>query len=235
MPDEPLIFVEVALTDGLAGNIQALLDPQGPVGDPRKADTAIFYSISNAQKGLTGISFGGFLIKRVVDELTAEFENLTTYATLSPIPGFRAWLTRQWSADESALLTAAEIKALTEAAGVRSGALAALLARPDWKDSPDLVAAMKRPLMRLCARYLMEEKRDDGRAIDPVANFHLSNGARLERLNWLADTSGKGLAQSAGLMINYLYEVYEIPRNHEAYVGDGEIPASSAMRASTKA
>lgn len=234
MPNEPLIFVEVALTDGLAGNIQALLDPHAPLGDPRKANTAIFYSISNAQKGLGGISFGGFLIKRVVDELASEFDRLTNFATLSPIPGFRQWLTRQWSVDETQILNAADRRALADAAGVESGALAALLAREDWHRDPALSEVLRRPVMRLCARYLMQDKRDDGRASDPVANFHLSNGARMEQLNWLADTARKGIAQSAGLMINYLYRVEDIPRNHEAYVGNGEIPASAAMRALIK-
>lgn len=234
MPDEPLIFVEVALTDGLAGNIQALLDPHAPLGDPRKANTAIFYSISNAQKGLGGISFGGFLIKRVVDELASEFDRLTSFATLSPIPGFRHWLARQWSVDETQILTPVERRALADAAGVESGALAALLAREDWHRDPALSEVLRRPVMRLCARYLMQDKRDDGRAIDPVANFHLANGARMERLNWLADTARKGIAQSAGLMINYLYKVEDIPSNHEAYVGNGEIPASAAMRALIK-
>jgi malonyl-CoA decarboxylase len=234
MPDEPLIFVEVALTDGLAGNIQALLDPHAPLGDPRKANTAIFYSISNAQKGLGGISFGGFLIKRVVDELTSEFDRLTSFATLSPIPGFRHWLARQWSVEETQLLTPPERRLLADAAGVESGALAALLAREDWHRDPVVSELLRRPVMRLCARYLMQDKRDDGRASDPVANFHLSNGARMERLNWLADTARKGIAQSAGLMINYLYKVEDIPRNHEAYVGNGEIPASAAMRALIK-
>jgi malonyl-CoA decarboxylase len=170
----------------------------------------------------------------VVDELASEFDRLTNFATLSPIPGFRQWLARQWSVDETQILNAADRRALADAAGVESGALAALLAREDWHRDPALSEVLRRPVMRLCARYLMQDKRDDGRASDPVANFHLSNGARMEQLNWLADTARKGIAQSAGLMINYLYRVEDIPRNHEAYVGNGEIPASAAMRALIK-
>lgn len=232
MEGEPLIFVEVALVNGLAGSVAALLDESAPVGDPRAADTAIFYSISNAQKGLAGISFGGFLIKRVVDQLSAEFPRVKTFATLSPIPGFRAWLDEQFAQGAPGMLTAADRKALGAAVqGIASkGTLKQLLATP-WHETPATATALKAPLMRLCARYLAEAKRDNGSALDPVAHFHLSNGARIERLCWLGDTSDKGLKQSAGLMVNYLYRLPDIEENHESYVGEGRVVASSAITA----
>lgn len=237
MPDEPLIFVEVALVDGLAGNVQHLLDESAPSQDPRKADTAIFYSISNAQKGLAGISFGNFLIKRVVDVLAAEFKGLKTFATLSPIPGFRGWLDRALAEGEPGLLQAAERKALkdivTTARGAK-GTFKTLLGDPAWPQDPVACDALRAPLMRLCARYLTQGKRPDGKALDPVAHFHLTNGARMERINWLADTSTNGLQQSAGIMINYLYKLGEIDDNHEAYTGAGKIAASSAIRSLAK-
>lgn len=236
MPEEPLIFVEVALTDGVADNVQALLDEDAPVGDPRAADTGIFYSISNAQVGLAGISFGGFLIKRVADQLSHELERLGTFATLSPIPGFRRWLDTRLHDGNDVLLVNGEQKALSALVEVVNGGglLEAALSRPDWWQDQELAKALQRPLMRLCARYLMEEKGKSGRARDPVGNFHLSNGARMERLNWLADVSGKGIEQSAGLMINYQYRLDEIEKNHEAYVGELQIPASPAMRSLAK-
>ena len=233
MPDEPLIFVEVALTAGIADNIQTLLAARDQPEFPGAADTAIFYSISNCQRGLDGIGFGGFLIKRVVDQLAAEMKSLESFATLSPIPGFRAWLDRHLGAAPGELMTRGERRAL--AAFCESGddaeCLAALLGGAFWHRDAALAKALAGPLARLCAHYLAREKRKSGRALDPVAHFHLSNGARMERMNWLADISPKGLAQSAGLMVNYLYEVDEIPRNHEAYSGAGEIPASSRFRA----
>ncbi|MBF0391097.1 MAG: malonyl-CoA decarboxylase, partial [Alphaproteobacteria bacterium] len=238
MPDEPLIFVEVALVRGIAGNIQALLDLAAPVDDPARADTAIFYSISNAQKGLAGISFGNFLIKRVVDSLAGEFKNLKTFATLSPVPGFRAWLDERLAEGEPGLLTAAEHRLLTKAARQRGakGSLKTLLATPDWHRDDDLKSALEGPLVRLCARYLAEAKRNngDGRALDPVAHFHLSNGARIERIDWLGDVSPKGIAQSAGLMVNYLYKLTEIDQNHETYSGAGRVVVSPAIRALLK-
>jgi malonyl-CoA decarboxylase len=234
MPDEPLIFVEIALVTGMAGNVNLLLDENSPVEDPEAADTAIFYSISNAQKGLAGISFGDFLIKRVVDDLAGEFKSLKTFATLSPIPGFMAWLQPKL-AEGDALLTEGERKALAEAAPAEGegGLLARALALPDWHRREPLRNALKGPLMRLCAHYLVQEKRGS-RALDPVAHFHLSNGARMERLNWLGDTSEKGLRQSAGLMINYLYRLDHIEANHEAYRGEGRIACSSAIRGLAK-
>lgn len=231
MPEEPLIFVEVALVQGLSGSIQALLDEGAPEQDPRKADTAIFYSISNTQVGLRGISFGNFLIKRVVDQLAAEFPQLRHFSTLSPIPGFRAWLDRRLAEAPEDLLAAedrAAIAALGQGEGVEG--LKAVLARQDWLDDAAAAAALERPLTRLCASYLLE-KRPDGRASDAVARFHLGNGARIERLNWRGDLSPKGVKQAAGLMVNYLYDRAEIEENHEAYARDGAIAVSAAVQA----
>ncbi|MCK6454430.1 MAG: malonyl-CoA decarboxylase [Alphaproteobacteria bacterium] len=226
MPQEPLIFVEVALVKGMSASVQELLDPQAPLTDPAAADTAIFYSISNAQKGLAGISFGNFLIKRVVDSLTAEFKGLKTFATLSPIPGFRAWLEKRVAAEGADLLLPAERRSLVALDGEDP---ALLLDAEGWVDER-VIAAVKPPLMRLCAHYLLNERAAPRRALDPVAHFHLSNGARIERLNWQADLSPKGLRQSAGIMVNYLYRLDRIEGNHEAYTGEGSIAASSSLR-----
>lgn len=237
MPDEPLIFVQVALVNGMADSVQRVLDEDAPVLEPEAADTAIFYSISNAQMGLAGISFGNFLIKRVVDRLMQEFPNLKTFATLSPVPGFRKWLDDRLAEGEPGLLTPSERRVIKGVAkGGSKGGLKALLARPDWHTDEAAAAALKSPLMRLCARYLGREQRPPEvpggslRAMDAVAHFHLSNGARMERLNWLADTSPKGLNQSAGLMINYLYKLSEIERNHESYSGHGKVAMSAGLR-----
>jgi len=232
MPDEPLIFVEVALVSGIAGNIDTLLDEAAPIGNPQAADTAIFYSISNCQQGLVGISFGDFLIKRVVDALAGELPRLKTFATLSPLPGFRAWLAAE--AQGGGLLLPAEAKTLEAlgAGGVKNAddALLHLLDRSDWVDDPKIAAALREPLLRLCARYLLYARTPRGRALDPVAHFHLSNGARVEQLDWLGDRSPKGLQQSAGIMVNYLYRLGDIEANHEAYRDEGRVAASSAVR-----
>ncbi|HOW63448.1 MAG TPA: malonyl-CoA decarboxylase [Candidatus Contendobacter sp.] len=238
MADEPLIIVQVALVHGISDNVQTLLDESAPVLDPTEADTAIFYSISNAQEGLGGISFGNFLIKRVVDELAGEFKNLKTFATLSPIPGFRAWLDRKLSEPgtdmEAEWLTPNDRKALAARTGNEPASLKTLLQTPDWFKKPELAKALKPALPRLCASYLAKEKREGGVAYDRVAHFHLSNGARIERLNWLADTSENGLRQSAGMMVNYLYKLNDIEANHEAYRGEGKVMTSSAIRALLK-
>jgi malonyl-CoA decarboxylase len=230
MPDEPLIFVEVALVDGMAGNIHALLDESAPLGDANAADAAIFYSISNCHRGLAGISFGDFLIKRVVELLTAELPRLKIFSTLSPVPGFRDWLDKQRQRPD--VLQPVEAKALALATGNGSAGadLVQLLDRPGWHDDAVLTGALRDPLLRLCAQYLVQEKGRGNRAADPVAHFHLTNGARIERLNWLGDTSEKGLQQSAGMMVNYLYRLDRIETNHEAYRGEGKVAASSAVR-----
>jgi malonyl-CoA decarboxylase len=232
MPDEPLIFVEVALVDGLAGNVQTLLDESAPTGDPQDANTAIFYSISNAQRGLSGVSFGDFLIKQVVDDLSHELPNLKTFATLSPIPGFRAWLDSRLAAGAE-LLNHEQVAQLAALAGDTGGtpALQALLDRPHWHQDAETEAVLRPILLHLVAGYLLYQRRESsGTALDSVAHFHLSNGAQVERVNWLADRSDRGLQQSAGMMVNYLYALDQISDNHEAYVTGGEIPASSAVR-----
>jgi malonyl-CoA decarboxylase len=231
MPDEPLIFVEVALVSGMAGNVHALLDETAPIGDPHTADSAIFYSISNCQRGLGGISFGDFLIKRVVDALAIELPRLKIFATLSPVTGFRSWLERQLRSGSEDLLLPAERIALAAFGNEGSeNNLVALLNQQTWHKDQHVEAVLHEPLMRLCARYLLRERAPSGRAIDPIAHFHLTNGARIERLNWLGDVSTKGLQQSAGIMVNYLYRLGEIEANHEAYRGGGRIAASSAVR-----
>ena len=234
MPSEPLIFVEVALVSGMADNVQTLLDEHAPAGDPDNADAAIFYSISNAQAGLAGVGFGNFLIKRVVDELSHEFPNLKTFATLSPIPGFRRWLAKA-IVGPMPLLNATEAQAIGTLTESREPAAALLnyLDEIDWHQD-DIAAGILKPiLMRLCAQYLLNEKRPSQpaeRVIDPVGHFHLLNGARVERLNWLADRSANGLSQSAGLMVNYLYRMAEIDSNHERYKGNGQVVSSSSVR-----
>jgi malonyl-CoA decarboxylase len=232
MPEEPLAFVEVALVKGIARNVQELLDGDGPPADPAAADTAIFYSISNTQKGLRGISFGEFLIKRVVQRLAAELPRIKTFATLSPVPGFRAWLERAPAG------TVEEAMSEIERGGVRAlggsddpaAALRAVLGRDGWHTDPVIRKALNEPMLRLCARYF-DERRGDGQPIDPVARFHLKNGARLEHINWLGDTSPNGLRQSASLMVNYRYILDEIEQNHEAYMKDRQVAMSSEVRA----
>ena len=229
MPDEPLIFVEVALVNGLADSIQALLDENVPVLDPHTADTAIFYSISNAQKGLAGISFGNFLIKRVAESLSSEFKGLKTFATLSPMPGFMKWLTRTLAAEDPDLLSNGEAKALSAVA--RDGdtlrqTLKLLLENRSWPEDPTVSEALRIPLLRLCTDYLVNEKGRNMRALDPVAHFHLTNGARMEKLHWRGDLSSRGVKNAAGMMINYLYDLSRVEANHETYTSTGEVAAS---------
>ena len=239
MPDEPLIFVEVALVQGLAGSVQRLLDQKAPVLDPGAADTAIFYSISNCQRGLSGISFGNFLIKRVVDLLSTEYRNLRTFATLSPIPGFRTWLARRLQGEDAGLLSEEEATSLRTAAPAElpapetaGEALQSILTRRGWSRDPVVLRAVEPVLVRLCAAYLLNESAaaNPKRARDPVAHFHLSNGARVERISMLADTSEKGIRESATLMVNYLYDPSRIEDYHEDYAGDGRRNASTAVR-----
>lgn len=221
MPDEPLIFVEVALVDGMVGNIQELLDEEAPAIDPHTADTAIFYSISNAQKGLAGISFGDFLIKRVVDLLGREFPDLNRFATLSPVPALRLWLRQCLPDIDDAILGRDDAVRISE------------LLDQDWPHRREDVEPLRAPLMRLAAHYLSEARRE-GRVVDPVEHFHLTNGARLERLNWLGDNSSKGLRESLGMMVNYLYDLKTIENNHEAYSEHGKVAVSAAVRAHLK-
>lgn len=242
MPLEPLIFVQVALVEGMADNIQALLDEHGPVTPQDAADTAIFYSISNAQKGLVGISFGNFLIKRVVDRLSHEIPTLKHFATLSPIPGFRAWLDVQLKQQGAPLFGAAELEAIMHHSGAKepdAGAAMIALLDGEWFRNPECAEALKPVLMRSCAQYLLHAKKTGKSTtppapLDPVSQFHLFNGARIERINWLADVSAKGMRQSAGMMVNYYYKLSEIDGNHEEYVTEGSVIATRGVKALLK-
>jgi malonyl-CoA decarboxylase len=231
MPGEPLIFVEVALVKGLSGSVQDLLDEKAPVQDPSQADTAIFYSISNCQSGLAGISFGNFLIKRVVEELSGEFRNLKTFATLSPIPDLRRWLDPLLAKGEPRLLSDEESASLISAFAAETGgaALAGIIGKRHWWRDAALRKAAEPVLTRLAARYLLVEA-NGKRAKDPVAHFHLSNGARVERLNMGGDTSDKGAKESATFMVNYLYDPAKIEDWHEDYAGEGKRNASTSVR-----
>nr|WP_246399770.1 malonyl-CoA decarboxylase [Amaricoccus macauensis] len=218
LADEPLIFVEVALTEAIPDNVAGLLDLDRAPISPEKATTAAFYSISNTQKGLAGVSFGNFLIKQVVEDLKAELPNVKTFVTLSPVPRFAAWLKREREDDASALLD------------TDSRATLDLLDEPGWHLNPDKAEAVRAVLLPLAAHYFLKAKDDAGRPIDPVARFHLGNGARLERLNFLGDVSPNGLRQAHGLMVNYLYDLGQIEKNHEALAEKGRIAASEAVR-----
>ncbi|AEG92710.1 malonyl-CoA decarboxylase [Ramlibacter tataouinensis] len=225
LEDEPLIFVEVALVHELAGCITPLLDEAAAVSDPHKASTAIFYSISNTQTGLRGVSFGDSLIKRVVETLAGEFPRLKTFATLSPIPGLRPWVNRH----AGALLQQLDAKKRAELARVlgaepQAANVLAALEQPLGLDARSPLRAL---LLGWCAQYLGRELQD-GRPLDAVARFHLGNGARIERLNWAGDPSSKGLKQSFGLMVNYLYDLKRLDR-HRGLLGRGQIPMSKAV------
>ena len=220
LPDEPLIFVEVALVKGLASAIQPLLARETERGDPKKADTAIFYSISNCQDGLKGISFGNFLIKQVVAELSKELPNLRHFATLSPVPGFMKWL--------NGVKGAAAGMHFKEINAVRTE-----IKNKDWPDNPAVSGKLKEPLEQLCVHYLVNEKSGD-RPLDPVLRFHIGNGARLEQIDWLGDRSANGMAQSAGLLVNYYYSLKDIEKNHEAYANERKIATSSAIQSLAK-
>jgi malonyl-CoA decarboxylase len=210
LPGEPLIFVEVALVQGLATAMPPLLardtDEEAARARAARADTAIFYSISNCQDGLRGISFGNFLIKQVVEELRAEFPQLKRFSTLSPVPGFRRWLGRR-------LANASDPDA----------ALLPQIESDGWWNDPAQSEKLRVPLLRLCARYLT---RQPSITIDPVARFHLGNGARLERINWLGNAAPRAIQESFGIMVNYLYDHDSIEGNHEAFVRDGTIVRS---------
>ncbi|MFA5521744.1 MAG: malonyl-CoA decarboxylase family protein [Castellaniella sp.] len=228
MEGVPLIFVEVAFTEQMADNVQALLDPEAPLSDPGKMRWAIFYSISNTQSGLRGISFGNFLLKRVVEELLREFPRLKSFATLSPMPGFSAWLARQ---DAEAMLALLSDKADRQLTGEEQ------LSGRDWLDRLNGVLeapaddkaseALQRTGLRLAARYLKTMKND--KPLDVVARFHLGNGARIERLNWAADTSPKGQQQSCAMMANYLYDLDELDENL-AQLAQGKVRTGRALR-----
>ena len=212
---EPLIFVEVALTRTIPDAIAPLLDPSRLPIDPKRATTAVFYSISNCQEGLQGVSFGNFLIKQVVEELRREMPHLKTFVTLSPVPGFMQWLSR----DANAALSEAEQEILKT-----------IIEQPDWRRTPDVAAKVQPVLQKAVATYLLAAKHSSGKPRDPVARFHLNNGARLERVNWLGDISPKGLREAAGFMVNYLYDLDEIENNHEDFAHNRAIATSRHVR-----
>ncbi len=214
MPDEPLIFVEVALTSEISASVQALLTPERTPIPSNKATTAVFYSISNCQSGLAGVSFGAFLIKQVAADLARDLPNLKTFVTLSPLPGFNRWLKEQAHADPD-----------VEAARALSA-----IASHDWSTKAQPGDKLGARFMALAAQYLLAAKRPDGQPIDPVARFHLGNGAQLHRINWLADVSANGLAQSASVMVNYLYDLSAVETRHEAYAARRAISAARPVR-----
>ena len=216
--DEPLIFVEVALTREIAGAIPPILAPGGERLSPEKATTAIFYSISNCQRGLAGVSFGSFLIKQVVGDISRELPRLSTFVTLSPVPGFASWLKRERKREGSALI------------GEEDNQAFAPLDQDGWHADPEVADRLKEPLLKAAATYFFAARTRSGASVDPVARFHLGNGARLERINWLADPSPKGLKQSHGVMVNYLYDLNDIEKNHEAYAGSRAIITSNAVK-----
>lgn len=225
LPDDPLIFVEVALLHEIAQGITPLLDESAAVEDLGKATTAIFYSISNTQAGLRGVSFGDSLIKRVVETLKVEFPRLKTFATLSPMPGFRAWLGK----NATAMLDQLDDKAraaLGHAIGFDPAA-AHLLAVADKALELDAKSPVRHMLLQ-CAAHYLGRALADGKPLDPVARFHLGNGARIERLNWAGDPSPKGMKQSYGLMVNYLYDLKRLDR-HRAMMVQGKIPVSASV------
>ena len=226
LPDDPLIFVEVALLHEIAAGITPLLDESAAVEDLAKSTTAIFYSISNTQLGLRGVSFGDSLIKRVVETLKFEFPRLKTFATLSPMPGFRAWLGKNAQTmldqlDEKARAELAKALALDDVTAAQ------LLLGADRALELDVKSPLPRMLLR-CAAHYLSRALTGGKPLDPVARFHLGNGARVERLNWVGDPSPKGLKQSYGMMVNYLYDIKRLDR-YRALLGQGKIPASASI------
>ncbi len=214
MPAEPLIFVEVALTNATPNAIAPILAADRQALDPEQATTAVFYSISNCQKGLRGISFGSFLIKQVVEELSGELPGLERFVTLSPVPGLRRWALSQAEPNEDPGLD---------------------------QDDRDLVQALeagqaldqeqRQRLRRLSACYLLNEHRSQGQALDPVAHFHLGNGAELEAVHLDADLSPSGQNNAWGVMVNYHYDGAQIEARHQAYANTGEAAAKPALRA----
>ncbi|HEY8068280.1 MAG TPA: malonyl-CoA decarboxylase [Burkholderiales bacterium] len=215
--DEPLIFIEVALTRGISAQVQPLLDVNSPVAAAEQADCAIFYSITNCQEGLRGTSFGNLLIKQVAEDLKREFPHLRSFATLSPIPGFRRWLDG----------TEARVRLSMGPNAEQRLALLAAADQPGWHTG-EVPEPLQKLLLRLCAWYLLHAKRG-AEPLDPVARFHLGNGAALEHLNWLGDTSESGMARSAGMMVNYVYRLDDVERNHERYFSEHAVVASRAV------
>lgn len=231
LPNEPLIFVEVALVEQLSGSITPLLDEQAAPANLAKATTAIFYSISNTQTGLRGVSFGNSLIKHVVETLQTEFPRLRTFATLSPIPGFRAWLGK----NAGTLLQQLPDKLRTElgralqADAPQAAQLVSAVETADKAQALDAKSPVRQVLLH-CAAHYLGRALHEGKPIDPVARFHLGNGARVERLNWAGDPSSKGLKQSFGLMVNYLYDLKRLDK-HRTQLAQGQVPVSKEISA----
>ena len=247
LPDEPLIFVEVALVPEMPAAIAPLLDREVPPNsDPRRFKVATFYSISNCQPGLKGVNLGNFLIKRVAERLKAEFPGLKTFCTLSPVPGYTVWLEKVKEIIHPKLkpLQVQNLNsALTELRrrhGTDFSGLLPLVSEPSGQKAPDgtwqrIAKPFSKKLDRdlgllqsLCAYYLWQTSAEDARPSDPVARFHLNNGASLDRINLRADTSKKGLKQSLGMMVNYLYDLEEVESNHERFIED-DVHCSSAV------
>jgi malonyl-CoA decarboxylase len=221
--DDLLIFVEVALTKEMPEAIAPILAEERAELTAEEATTAVFYSISNCQKGLRGISFGNFLIKQVVEELRRELPSLKTFVTLSPVPGFARWLARDLKNEDGMATRLLDNE-------MREG-----LERTDWHMDLELANKLEPAMTTLCANYLVREKARKNRPLDPVCRFHIGNGARLERINWQGDTSPNGLAQAHGFMVNYLYVLKDIERNHEAFAASGKVTASSQVEKLLKA
>ncbi|MGB8068753.1 MAG: malonyl-CoA decarboxylase, partial [Pseudolabrys sp.] len=217
--DDPLIFVEVAVEREIPGAIAPILaSGRQQFVEPDKARIAVFYSISNCQRGLTGVSFGNFLIKQVVEEICRELPKLTTFVTLSPVPGFARWLAGELKDENSSAINAGDRITFE------------LLERPHWWTDPEIFSQLEGPLMRAAAWYFLRARNRRGTPVDPVARFHLGNGARLERINWLADTSERAIEQAYGLMVNYQYDLDHIEKNHEAYAEGRTVVASGAVQ-----
>jgi malonyl-CoA decarboxylase len=218
MPDDPLMFVEVALTNSNAVAIRPLIASDRKIEDARKATTATFYSISNCHQGLQGISFGNFLIKQVTEDLRHDLRNIKHFETISPVSGFRRWLELSVANEEPPDSLLEDLRL----------ANAFLQSSPDPVE-PQLSEQVRNAFLRLCAHYLLNEK-SNGKPLDSVARFHLGNGASLERINWAADESPRGVDRSVGIMVNYVYRLSDIEKNHEAYFAEGQIAASSTVR-----
>ena len=229
MDDDPLIFVEVALTSGLATDLPSLLDHQADRTAADDADTAIFYSISNCHRGLAGVSLGDFLIKSVAERLRRELPNLNQFATLSPLPGFRRWVERGLASGSLTIHPGeAERLGATEP-GDAATVLGGLISGPVPAANDVRLEAARPLLMRLGAHYLSNERRGS-RALDPVAHFHLSNGATIHQLNWWANPGAAGWERGLGMMVNYRYQLRQIERHHENYVGQGVVTAADSVR-----
>jgi malonyl-CoA decarboxylase len=217
--DEPLIFVEVALEREVPSAIAPILaSGRQEFVEPEKARVAVFYSISNCQRGLAGVSFGNFLIKQVVEEISRDLPKLSTFVTLSPVSNFAQWLVREMKSENS------------PAIGESDRAVLSLLERPHWWADSEIFSQLEEPLLRAAAFYYLRGKTPRGLPVDAVARFHLGNGARLERINWLADTSEKAIAQSYGLMVNYQYDLDDIENNHEAYAEGRAVVAAAGVQ-----